>query len=289
MKGRSFEDQKSTGMCLHGNFPSRCATCKQEQETVPELKEAKDLLSKEDFEYVEKLIENKENGVDGLFDLSGKVMHTTPDHAFKKILESGRLLQDIHLYGDGEDEKGVYLTDADSEQGLTYHTLWDDAKSPNQSKEFSSAKYFDQVQDLAEYFWSNEESRKSAMAYVQERNPEAKIESQDDLIEFFQNMREVLSQGTSSEATGVTLIFDKDELPETSKKGTNELNQHWEQRIYTDEGVDVSLVQTIFVPENKIPSIREMVRGTSMEDVEIRPSEELEVIRTLKKIAESAS
>lgn len=281
--------EESAGMIHKNMVDSTIEQAKKDNERfdgLQRLKKAAETLSPADLIYFEKVLGNQEGRIDQLYDLEGKVMHTTPGSVFKKILESGRIVQDIHNDDTGRDKRGAYLTDADSKEGLTYHTLWDDAKSPTGDKAFSSAKYFDQVKDLADHFWSTDEGRENAIAYVKGKRPDLDIKSKDDLTAFFEGMRKGLKTKEGGGDAGISLVFEKDELPELSKDGTNELNRHWEQRLYSESGLDVSKTRTIFVPETKISDIRNMIRGTILEGVEIRPSEELEVIRLLKKIEE---
>jgi len=280
--------EESAGMIHQNMVDSTIEQAKKDNERFDDLQRLKkvaETLSPDDFIYFEKILGNQEGRTDQLYDLEGKAMHTTPSSAFKKILESGRIVQDIHNDDTGRDKRGAYLTDADSKEGLTYHTLWDDAKSPAGDKAFSSAKYFDQVKELADHFWSTDEGREKAIAYVKGKRPDHDIRSKDDLTVFFEGMRKGLEIKEGG-AAAISLVFEKDELPELSKDGTNELNRNWEQRLYSDSGLDVSKTRTIFVPETKISDIRNMIRGTILEGVEIRPSEELEVIRLLKKIEE---
>lgn len=249
-------------------------------ENLQRLKKAAETLSPEDFMYFEKILGNQEGRVDQLYDLEGKVMHTTPDSAFKKILESGRILQNV--YKENSVEQGAYLTDTDSEIGLTFHTLWDDVKSSAEDKKFSSAKYFDKVDDLADFFWSTKEGQKRATDYFKKRNPDITIRSKDDLITLLKSMRSDVQTKEKEKAIGITLVFKKDELPVLSKEGTNELNRYTEQRLYSKEGLDITKTKTIFVPEAHISDIQKAVLGTTLEGIDIRPSEELEVIRMVK-------
>ena len=255
---------------------------KERHDNLQRLKKAAETLSPEDFLYFEKILGNQEGRVDQLYDLRGKVLHTTPDSAFKKILESGKILQ--NLYKDDSVEQGAYLTDADSEIGLTFHTLWDDVKSSAEDKKFSSAKYFDKVDELADFFWSTDEGQKRVADYFKKRNPDISIRSKDDLAALLRNMRSGMQTKGEDKATGVTLVFEKDELPELSKEGTNELNRYTEQRLYSKEGLDIAKVKTIFVPEAHMSDIRKTIQGTTLDGADIRPSEELEVIRMVKTL-----
>ena len=81
-------------------------------------------------------------------------------------------------------------------------------------------------------------------------------------------------------------VFEKAGLSGLSKEGTNQLNRYTEQRLYSDDGLSIDSVKTLFVPESQMSAIRQMVHGTALEGVEIRPSEELEAIRMVKLLDE---
>lgn len=255
-------------------------------DNLQRLRKAAETLSPEDFVYFEKILGNQEGRIDQLYDLKGKVLHTTPDFAFRKILKNGRILQDVHNDDTKKMMKGVYLTDADSELGLTFHTLWDHAKSPSDMKALDSSKYFDQIQEMATFFWSTPERQKKSREYVKDKGNGLEVKTKDDLVKFFQQMRNGLTAPEKNRATGVTLAFEKDGLSGLSKEGTNQLNRYTEQRLFSDDGLLIDGVKTLFVPESQMSTIRQMVHDTALEDVEIRPSEELEVIRMVRLLEE---
>ncbi|MAG11972.1 MAG: hypothetical protein CMI52_04180 [Parcubacteria group bacterium] len=239
------------------------------------------LLSEDDFLYAEQILGNKEGNLDQLLDLSGKLLHTTPDHVFNQILSAGRIVQDVDHADSGVVERGVYLTDSDSDLGLAYHVLWDDVKSPGGEKRLSSSEYHDPVQELSDKFWDSAELREKAVEYVQQRGG-GTIQTKEELLKFFQNMKNGLSRNVMPSAKGVTFVFNKDSLPPLSSDGTNPLNVNWEKRLYSEDGIDLSEVTAIFVPESQIDDIGARVAGTILEGVEVRSSEELEFQRLVR-------
>ena len=85
---------------------------------------------------------------------------------------------------------------------------------------------------------------------------------------------------------GVTIVYAKNKIPDLTKKGTEGVQKDFELRSYEKGGIKLSDASTIFVPENKINSTKQKLQDSGLSHIEVRPSEELEVIRMLDVLDE---
>jgi hypothetical protein len=276
--------EKAGDMCRHMNFPSKCAECNKEK-PFSALQRIAEIVSPEDLAYLEKTLDIREGQIGGLFDPSGKYLHSSTETLLAKMVESGDVKEGVSRDDAGETVRKVRLTDADSDMGLTYNAMLDDARSSDGSKAFSSGKYFDQAEDLASDFWSTDEKREQVIAYIKEKRPDLTIDSQDDLVAFFEDVKQELVDRERQESPGVTIVFDKTLFRGfVSQDGVDTLNRDWEHRYTHEDGIPAYQLKTIFVPADRMSAVREMLQGTYLEHKDLRSSEELEVVRMLKKI-----
>lgn len=255
------------------------------------LKKVASILSPDDFLYLEKILGNISGSSEKIFPLSGLLLHTTTDHALQSILKEGALRQEVTM-ADGTKKNGAYFTDADFSEALTFHTIWDDANCNDAIKKISSEKYFDQIESLARYCWSTEDLQRETKEYISRlSNDEVNVSSAHDVADFFQQMKNTIRSHEipgdpekTSQIFGITLAFHKNDLPEQTKEGTVGLQRLWERRVYSPDGVSLKNVRVIFAPEARIAKVKEILKGTTLEGVKIRPSEELEIARILQEV-----
>lgn len=254
------------------------------------LKKATEILSPQDFQRFEQILGNHKGSTEQLFDTKDKVMHTTNDFTFKKMLNSGIIKTDNKKEGMYK-STGASFTDGNFEKAATFQTLFDDQNTRSEDKDFNTQNYNDKVFDFVEHFWDNKQEE--TKRYLSEISGGKKIESLDDAIEaaegfkFQAKPKEIENDPkTLSKLFGVTIIYDKGKIPELTKEGTESIQQDFELRSYRNGGVPMSEASTIFVPESQIDNIQAELQNRGLDYIEIRPSEEIEAIRMVNILNE---
>jgi len=255
-------------------------------DNLQRLKKAAETLSPEDFLYFEKILGNQEGRIDQLYDLKDKVFHTTNDFNFRKMLESGNIRTDSDqegMYG----SHGASFTDGDFSETVSFQTLYEDQNTHSSDKKFNSQNYGDKAEDFVRYFWDNKQEK--TRQYLSKISGGKKVETFKDALKIaegfkfkakpkeLENNPEALSK-----LYGLTIVFEKDKLPDLTKKGTEGLQRDFELRSYRKDGVSLSEASTVFVPESQIENMRQILQEHGLVHIDIRPSEELEVIRMVK-------
>lgn len=259
-------------------------------DNLQRLKKAAETLSPDDFLYFEKILGNKEGRVDRLYDPRGKVFHTTNDFNFGKMLESGNIRT-------GDEQEGMYgsrgasFTDGDFPETATFQTLYEDQNTHSPDKKFNSQNYGDKAKSFVKYFWDNkqEETRE----YLSKISGGKKVETFEDALKIAEGFKfkakpkELEGDPEAlSKLYGVTIIFEKDKLPDLTKGGTEGLQKDFELRSYQKGGVPLSEASTIFVPEAQMENMKRTLQERGLDHIQIRASEELEVIRMVKLLDE---
>lgn len=259
-------------------------------DNLQRLKKAAETLSPEDFLYFEKILGNQEGRVDQLYDLGDKAFHTTNDFNFRKMLESGGIRTGVEqegMYG----SRGASFTDGDFPETATFQTLYEDQNTHSTDKKFNSQNYGDKAKNFVRYFWDNkqEETRQ----YLGKISGGKKIETFEDALKIAEGFKfkakpkELENDPEAlSKLYGVTVVFEKDKLPNLTKEGTEGLQKDFELRSYQQGGVPLSEASTVFVPEAQIENMKRTLQEHGLDHIQIRPSEELEVIRMVKLLEE---
>jgi len=254
------------------------------------LRKAAEIFSPEDFINFEKILGNQEGHVDQLYDLNGKVFHTTNDFNFEKMLESGNIRTGSNQEG-MYSSRGASFTDGDFPEAASFQTLYEDQNTHSSDKKFNSQNYDDKAEDFVRYFWDNkpEETRE----YLSKISGGKKIETFEDALKIAEGFKFKAKpkelendQEAISRLYGLTIVFEKDKLPDLTKEGTEGLQRDFELRSYREGGVPLSEASTVFVPEPQIENMRRTLQEYGLTDIEIRPSEELEAIRMVKLLDE---
>ncbi|MDO8524020.1 MAG: hypothetical protein Q7R99_00135 [bacterium] len=250
------------------------------------LKKATETLLPEDFLYFEKILGNKEGRVDQLYDIRGKVLHTTNDFYLGKMLESGSIKTgggQEGMYG----SRGASFTDGNFPEAITFQTMYEDQNTHSLDKKFNSQNYGDKVQTFIRYFWDNKQEE--TKQYASKISGGRKVETFEDAVnvsegfKFKTKPKDLENDSMAlSKLFGATIVYEKDKLPNLTREGTEGLQKYFEFRSYQEGGVPVSEASTIFVPESQIKNIEQTLQKHRLSHIEIRPSEELEVIRTVK-------
>jgi len=286
---------QETGMCPHGNFPDSCVICNQEKESNYDefLKKAEETLTPEDFTYLRQFLEKTGKEGRGLFIQEGKFLHTTNDFNFEEIVSSGNIRtksKQEGIYG----TRGASFTDGNFEKAICFQSIFDDQNTRSEDKRFNSEKYTDKVDEFLHYFWDDESRREELKIYLSKIGGGKKIETFDDAkavaesFKFKAKPKEISDdEERLSRLYGVTIVFNKDKLPDITQEGTEGIQRYFEHRSYREEGVPISEASTIFVPEVKIDDVRKQLNDKGLSHIEIRPSEELEVIRLMRINSES--
>ncbi|MBU1119577.1 hypothetical protein KKH43_06890 [Patescibacteria group bacterium] len=281
--------QESTDM-IHQNMVD--STIKQAQrdnerlDNLQRLKKVAETLSPEDFLYFEKILGNQEGRVDQFYDLKGKVLHTTNDFNFGRMLESGNIKT-------GSDQEGMYssrgasFTDGDFSEAASFQTLYEDQNTHSSDKKLNSQDYGDKVENFVRYFWDNkqEETRQ----YLSKISGDKKVDTFEDALKIAEGFKfkakpkELENDPeTLSKLYGLTIVFEEDKLQDLTKEGTEGLQRDFELRSYRKGGVPLSEASTVFVPESQIENMRQTLQEYGLTHIDIRPSEELEAIRIVK-------
>ena len=255
-------------------------------DNLQRLRKAVDVLSPEDFLYFEHVLGNQEGNTENLFDVAGKVMHTTNDFYFRKMLESGSIRTGAGQEGMYQ-SKGASFTDGDFSEAATFQTLFDDQNTHSADKKFDSGKYSDKARDFVKHLWDTKGD--DFRTYLSKISGGIKIDTFEDALQvaegfkFKAKPKEIADDPERlSQLYGVTIVYDKGKLPELEPKQQDGDVSEFELLSFREGGVPLSKASTIFVPESQIENMRLLLEAQGLSQVEIRPSEELEVIRTVK-------
>jgi len=259
-------------------------------DNLQRLKKAAETLSPEDFLYFEKILGNQEGRIDQLYDLSNMVFHTTNDINFRKMLESGNIRTGVEqegMYG----SRGASFTDGDFPETATFQTLYEDQNTHSDDKKFNSQDYGDKAGNFVRYFWDNKQEE--TKQYLSKISGGKKIETFEDALKIAEGFKfkakpkELENDPEAlSKLYGVTIVFGKDKLPDLTKEGTEGLQKDFELRSYQQGGVPLSEASTVFVPEAQMENMKRTLQERGLDHIQIRPSEELEVIRMVKLLEE---
>ena len=255
-------------------------------DNLQRLKKAAETLLPEDFLYFEHILGNKEGNTENLFDVVGKAMHTTNDFYFKKMLESGSIRTGTGQEGMYQ-SKGASFTDGDFPEAATFQTLFDDQNTHSSDKRFDSGKYSDKAHNFVKHLWDTKGDE--FKTYLSKISGGKKIDTFEDALlvaegfKFKANPKEIADDPEKlSQLYGVTIVYDKDKLPELEPKQQDGDVSEFELLSFREGGVPLTEASAIFVPESQIEKMRQLLEAHGLSQVEIRPSEELEVIRILK-------
>ena len=247
------------------------------------MKKASETLSDEDFLYFHNFLEQRGGKLDNLYDFKNKVMHTTNSYTFaEKMLDSGVILT-------GNKQEGIYgsdgasFTDGDYSEAVTFQSVFDDQCTRSEDKQFNTEAYQSKSESFIKHFWENDEQEtKDYLSKISN----TKVETLQDAMRIAEGFKikakpEDIENNPDELAKlfGITIVFEKDYIPDLSKQGTEGLQTHFELRSFVEGGISLSRAKTMFVPENKIDEIRDELKKYGMENVELRPSEEIEVSR----------
>ena len=246
------------------------------------LRKAAEVLSPVDFLYFEKILGNHEGRIDGLFNPAGKALHTTNDFYFDKMLDSG-----VIRTGEKKDgmyrTKGASFTDGNASEALTFQTIFDDQNSRSAEKRFNSQYYGDKARDFVDFFWSTK--RQKTREYLEKKSGQtvATIKDAIRIAEGFKHKTspEELENNPKqlSELFGITIVYDKEKLPELTSEGTEGIQTDFELRSYRAGGVSLSEASVVFAPESQIANIQEKLARRGLTHIDVRSSEELEAAR----------
>ena len=249
------------------------------------LEKASEFMRPEDFSYFKNHIEARGN--EG-FDMHGKVLHTTNSYYFENILKQGIRTEGGKdgLYGSA----GASFTNGDFEEALTFQTLIDDQNSRSNEKRFNTEQYADKATSFVKYFWDKDAA---AMQQYLQKISGKEIHSLEEAVaaaKTFQYTATPTGIKDNPEALaklfGITVVFDKEKLPELTAEGTAGLQQDFELRSYRPDGIPLAEASAVFVPETQVVAMQQKLQEHGLAHVTVLPSEELEVMR-MQKILES--
>lgn len=255
-------------------------------DNLQRLKKAAEVLSPEDFLYFEHILGNQEGKTENLFELAGNAMHTTNDFYFRKMLESGNIKTGANQEGMYQ-SRGASFTDGNFSEAATFQALFDDQNTRSADKKFTSEKYSDKAHDFVKYLWDTK--GEEFKVYLSKISGGKKIDNFDDTLKVAESFKfkakpkEIADDPEKlSQLYGVTIVYDKDKLPELEPKQQDGDISEFELLSFREGGVPLSEASTIFVPKSQIENTRQLLEAHDLPQVEIRPSEELEVIRMVK-------
>ncbi|MFH1236349.1 MAG: hypothetical protein V1685_05445 [Parcubacteria group bacterium] len=251
-------------------------------EDQPRLQKAAELMSPADFEYYKQATDTTREGAGKLFDLRGKALHTTNSFYLEQIVSRGTIRTEggkDGLYGTA----GASFTDGNFEKATTFQTLMDDQNTRSTDKRFNTQRYSNKAADFVQCLWDQDAA---AMKEYLQHISGKKINSFEEAVAVAETFK---YQATPSEIKdkpeelaklfGATIVFDKEKLPELTTKGTEGLQQQFELRSYRPDGVPLSKASAIFVPEIQIKAVKLKLQEYGLTHIDVRPSEELEIIR----------
>ena len=114
----------------------------------------------------------------------------------------------------------------------------------------------------------------------------ADIQSKQDVVDFLARIKKTARKQEipgdpekTNRLYGVTICYKKEDVPELTKAGTMGPQKRWEQRIYSPDGISIQNAHMIFAPQERIDDVKGILSNAGMEHLEVRPSEELEILR----------
>lgn len=249
------------------------------------LKKASEIMTPDDFQVFESILGNHEGSTEELIDLRGKVLHTTNSSSFRKMLDSGIIKTESTAEGIYK-TPGASFADGDFENIATFQTLFDDQNTRSSDKRFNSEKYSDKVGDFIKYFWDKDQGK--ITSYLSGISNVQEIKTLDDAIKIAEGLKfKVKDDPVALEKIfGITIVYDKEKLPELSKEGTVGIQGEFELRSYREGGVPISDSSVLFVPRVKIEEIVKELDKIGLGHIEVRASEELEVKRMIRVLDE---
>lgn len=255
----------------------------KKQSDLERLKKASEIMTPDDFQRFESILGNHEGNTDNLYDLSNKVLHTTNNFTFGKMLDSNVIKTDIKKGGMYQ-TPGASFADGDFEKAATFQTLFDDQNTRSNDKNFNTEKYYDKALNFVKYFW--DKNQNETAVYLSKISNGKKVETLDDAVKIaegfkFKTKPKEIEDDPDKLAKlfGVTIVFNKEKLPELNKEGTEGIQQDFELRSHREGGVPIPDASTIFVPESQMQTFQYELQNRGLDHIEVRPSEELEAIR----------
>ena len=248
------------------------------------------VLSEDDFAYLEKIIGNRKGDVSRLYSLKGKVMHGTNDCIFQSMVKDKKILTKGKSEG-MYNSTGASFTDGDSEVGLTFQTIFDDQNTRSDDKKFNSDKYSDKVRDFINFFWKDGDRRKKFQEYLSKISNGKTVDTFDqarsaaERFKFKAIPKELKNDAENlQKLVGVTIIFGKPKLPDLAPTDKNDPTGNFELRSFRKNGIPLEDASAVFVPESQIDAIKRILKTCRLSHIEIRPSEELEILRMIQLI-----
>lgn len=247
------------------------------------LKKAAEVLSAEDFITFERFLGNQEGRVDQLYELQGRALHTTNDYFLSKISASGKILT-VEEKGDGMyKSKGASFTDGDFPEAATFQTMYEDQNTHSDDKKFNTQEYDDKAEAFVQYLWNKDAAAlKKDLSEKSGRELKTYQDVLDVALSFkFQARPKDLENDPEamSKLFAVTISYEKDALPELVSEGSGKGESEFELRSHRDGGIPIADAATFFVPEKQIENMQAKLQAQGLSHIEVRASEELEVIR----------
>ena len=146
----------------------------------------------------------------------------------KKMLESGNIRTGVEqegMYG----SRGASFTDGDFPETATFQTLYEDQNTHSADKKFSSQNYGDKAENFVRYFWDNKQEE--TKQYLSKISGGKKVETFEDALKIAEGFKykakpkELENDPEAlSKLYGVTIVFEKDKLPDLTKEVLNSNN-----------------------------------------------------------------
>lgn len=254
------------------------------------------VLTPTEFLTFERILGNTEGRADHLFDAHGTFLHTTRDTAFVGILRDGAISTEPVREGGTQQTPGASFTDGDFPEAVTFQLIYDNAPGGGKEKQLRPDDHSETLggsarEDFVRYFWEHrpDEARQYINGLMR-KIPEARLREMNIPTEGARTLEEAQRIGSyfvpdQKGEFGVTIVYDaakSDELG-IQPQGTVGLQRYFEQRSSKPGGVPLAAAKAIFVPEVRMSQVRDQLAQRGLSHIEVRPSEELEAIRILRK------
>jgi hypothetical protein len=236
------------------------------------LEAAQNALLPEDYLSCQKILSQAD-----FFEPKGRAMHTTNDFYFFKILKSGRIATDNDrgMYH----SKGAFFTNGNFPEAITFQLIFEDQNTYDFCKKLDSQKYSDKVSVFVKYLWDN---KREEIKHRLEKISSKQVETFEEVLEIAESFRfkarpQEIEKNLEalSKLYAVTIVYEQDKLQDARATGSFELQS------LREGGVPISEASIIFVPEVKISTIKKALKKYQLEHIDVRPSEELELIRII--------
>lgn len=274
----------------------------EQKSNLERLQRIADILTPAEFLAFERVIGNPEGRSDQLFDPRGTFLHTTTDAAFDGMLRDGAISTESVRGGGVQRTPGASFTDGNFPEAVTFQLVYDNVPGGGKEKQLRSDDHSKALggsvrEDFVRYFWEShpDEARQYISGLVR-KIPADRLREMDIPVDGARTLEEAQRIGSyfipnQRGEFGVTIVYDatKSEDLGIKPQGTEGLQRYFEQKSFKPGGVPLTEAKIVFVPEARMSQVRDQLSQRGLSHVEVRPSEELEVIRILQKVNKRTS